>query len=268
MFSHKIPRRGTVHKTLCRLGCGFSLSGLSTSVEQCGKPLESRCPPCRYITHHGVGCDVIAITESAEYLTETSEGLIQSSMSWDMKGRKRTQSSAKHLELQQNLYACVQVCVHACPRASACARGYITSWQRTGGLMCFSFALWTSRPLREEWRQTLCDAHQHSFSFKHPLTPIRTHTHKGNYHTFLPRACQSTVSISPQTDTLTDGEGLREQLNGCLQNYKERRRNPSTSFPRPGPHFTLCPENVGSNWAELRRDSAWHFKLHANLDIS
>ncbi len=55
MFSHKIPRWGTVHKTLRRLGCGFALSGPSTSLELCGKPLESCCPPCRYITHHGVG---------------------------------------------------------------------------------------------------------------------------------------------------------------------------------------------------------------------
>lgn len=54
MFSHKIPRWATVHKTLRCLGCGFALSGPSTSVELCGKPLESCCPPCRYITHHGV----------------------------------------------------------------------------------------------------------------------------------------------------------------------------------------------------------------------
>lgn len=42
-------------KMLCWLGCGFAWSGLSTSEEHCGKPLESLCPPCRYISHYGVG---------------------------------------------------------------------------------------------------------------------------------------------------------------------------------------------------------------------
>lgn len=54
-ISHEISWWRTVNKKPCRLGCGFALSGFSTSLELCGKPLESHCPPCRYITHHGVG---------------------------------------------------------------------------------------------------------------------------------------------------------------------------------------------------------------------
>lgn len=55
LFSYKIPQRGMAHKALLWLGCGFALSGLWTSEKQCGKPLESCCPLCRYLTLHGVG---------------------------------------------------------------------------------------------------------------------------------------------------------------------------------------------------------------------
>lgn len=55
LFSYKIPQRGMAHKALLWLGCGFALSGLWTSEKQCGEPLESCCPPCRYLTLHGVG---------------------------------------------------------------------------------------------------------------------------------------------------------------------------------------------------------------------
>lgn len=79
--------------------------------------------------------------------------------------------------------------------------------------------------------QTSSHTHTHAHIYKH--------THKGNYHTLLPRACQSTPSLSPQTDTMTDGEGLRDQLNDCQQDYKGRSRNPQTFFPRPRPQFSL-----------------------------
>ncbi len=183
MFSHKIPWWGTVHKTLCLLGCGFALSGPSTSVEMCGKPLESRCPPCRYITHHGVGvwCHSHNRERRVPHRNQRRPNPVQQLLKHERE--KEDREERKRLGAMAGIVCvCLRACVCVCPCARACACGYITSWQRTGGLMCFSFALWTSRPLREEWRQALCDAHQHSF--KHPLTPIHTHTHT-HAHTHL-----------------------------------------------------------------------------------
>lgn len=199
MFSHKNPWRGTVHKTLCWLGCGYALSGLSTSVELCGKPLESHCPPCRYITHHGVGvwCHSYNGECRVPHRNQLRANPVQ-----QLSKHEREKEDRGVQETWSNSRDCVCVCAAMCvyPCARACACGYITSWQRTGGLICFSFALWTSRPLREEWRQTLCDAHQHSFSFKHPLTPIHMHIYT-NTHTkeITTPCCQERVNQPPHS---------------------------------------------------------------------
>lgn len=127
----------------------------------------------------GYGCDVIAITESGGYHTKRSE---RSNPDQELLQHEREKEDREECRRQKQKARAVRVCtvICVCVFACACAWGYITSWQRTGSLMCFSFALRTSRPRREEPRQTLCDVHQHSF--KYALTPIHAHT-QGHIYT-------------------------------------------------------------------------------------
>lgn len=146
----------------------------------------------------GYGCDVIAITENGGYHTKRSE---RSNLDQELLQHEREKEDREECRRQKQkaravcVYSYPCVCVFAC----ACARGYITSWQRTGSLMCFSFALRTSRPRREEPRQTLCDVHQHSF--KYALTPIHTHT-QGHIYTHtrkLQHLVAKIMSVIPLT---------------------------------------------------------------------
>lgn len=191
MFSHK--RGGTVHKTLRWLGCGFALSGPSTSVELCGKPPESCCPPCRYITHHGVGlwCHSHNRECRVPHRNQRRPNPVQQLLKHERE--KEDREECKSLGATAGI-VCVCAVIYVCVRVHVRVHaGYITSWQRIGGLMCFSFALWTSRPVREEPRQMLCDAHQHSF--RHTLTPIHTHSHTHIY-THIQRKLQHLVAKS------------------------------------------------------------------------
>lgn len=246
MFSHKIPWWGTVHKTLCWLGCGFALSGLWTSVELCGKPLESHCPPCRYITHHGVvvWCHSHNRESRVPHRNQRRPNPVQQFLKHERE--KEDREECKRLGAIAGI-VCVWVCVHVRMRAGTLPVGRGQEASCVFRLPCEHPVHWEKNGDRRS--AMLISILSLSSILSHPYT--HTHTHKGNYHAPLPRLCQSTSSNSPQTDTLTDGEGLREQLNGCSRDYKERDRNPWTFFPRPGPQFTVCPKYVRSKSEDL-----------------
>lgn len=118
VFSHKIPRWGTVHKTLCWLGCGFALSGPSTSVELCGKPLESRCPPCRYITPHGVlvWCHSQNRECRVPHRNQRRPNAVQqfSKHEREKKDRKTWSNSSNCVSVCVRLYVYVCICASEC----------------------------------------------------------------------------------------------------------------------------------------------------------
>lgn len=191
MFSHKVPWWGTVHKTLCWLGCGFALSGPSTSVELCGKPLESRCPPCRYITHHGAGvwCHSHNSECGVPHRNQRRPNPVQQLLK-----HEREEEDREERKRLGAIAGIVCVCVCASPCVCASVRTCVCMWvhyqlaeDRRPHVF---FVCPVNIPSTERRMET--DALRCSSAFFQTSSHTHTHTHKGNYHALLPRVCQST----------------------------------------------------------------------------